>query len=84
VFNPILQREKFDPEGAYDRRWVPELGGLPDSLIHQPWSAAPLELASAGVELGKILVRSSITTWAANVRSPLTPRCATRESNATV
>ncbi|MEO6841253.1 MAG: deoxyribodipyrimidine photo-lyase [Bradyrhizobium sp.] len=53
VFNPILQGEKFDPDGAYVRRWVPELSGLPDGLIHQPWSAAPLELASAGVELGK-------------------------------
>jgi deoxyribodipyrimidine photo-lyase len=52
VFNPILQGEKFDPDGAYVRRWVPELSGLPDGLIHQPWSAAPLELASAGVELG--------------------------------
>jgi deoxyribodipyrimidine photo-lyase len=53
VFNPILQGEKFDPDGAYVRRWVPELGALPDGLIHQPWRAAPLELASAGVELGK-------------------------------
>jgi deoxyribodipyrimidine photo-lyase len=32
---------------------VPEIGSLPDSLIHQQWSASPLELASAGVELGK-------------------------------
>jgi len=53
VFNPILQGEKFDPGGVYVRRWVPELRQLPDSLIHQPWKATPLELASAGVELGK-------------------------------
>jgi len=53
VFNPILQGEKFDPEGAYIRRWVPELTQLPDGLIHQPWTATPLELASAGIELGK-------------------------------
>jgi deoxyribodipyrimidine photo-lyase len=52
VFNPILQGEKFDPDGAYVRRWVPEIAALPASLIHQPWKAAPLELASAGVELG--------------------------------
>jgi deoxyribodipyrimidine photo-lyase len=52
VFNPILQGEKFDPDGAYVRRWVPELARLPAGLIHQPWSAAPLELASAGVVLG--------------------------------
>ena len=53
VFNPILQGEKFDPDGAYVRRWVPELAQLPDRLVHQPWTATPLELASAGIELGK-------------------------------
>jgi deoxyribodipyrimidine photo-lyase len=52
VFNPVLQAEKFDPEGNYVRRWVPELAGLPASVIHQPWSATPIELESAGVELG--------------------------------
>jgi deoxyribodipyrimidine photo-lyase len=53
VFNPILQGEKFDPDGVYVRRWVPELSRLPAGLIHQPWNATPLELAGAGVELGK-------------------------------
>ncbi|WP_298267712.1 deoxyribodipyrimidine photo-lyase [uncultured Bradyrhizobium sp.] len=53
VFNPILQGEKFDPDGGYVRRWVPELAQLPVDLIHQPWTATPIELASAGIELGK-------------------------------
>jgi deoxyribodipyrimidine photo-lyase len=53
VFNPVLQGEKFDPDGAYVRRWVPELAQLPKKLIHQPWKATPLELAGAGVTLGK-------------------------------
>jgi len=53
VFNPILQGEKFDPDGVYIRRWVPELARLPAGLIHQPWTATPLELADAGLELGK-------------------------------
>ena len=53
VFNPILQGEKFDPDGIYVRRWVPELKDMPSKLIHQPWTATPLELASAGVTLGK-------------------------------
>lgn len=52
VFNPILQGEKFDPAGVYVRRWVPELAALANELIHQPWTATPLELAGAGVELG--------------------------------
>jgi deoxyribodipyrimidine photo-lyase len=52
VFNPVLQGEKFDPEGNYLRRWVPELAGLPASVMHQPWSATPIELKSANVELG--------------------------------
>ena len=53
VFNPVLQAEKFDPDAVYIRRWVPELGQLPVGVIHQPWNAAPLELAAAGVRLGE-------------------------------
>lgn len=53
VFNPVLQGEKFDPDGAYVRRWVPELARLPANLVHKPWDATPLELASAGGTLGK-------------------------------
>ncbi|WP_257165237.1 deoxyribodipyrimidine photo-lyase [Bradyrhizobium sp. SRS-191] len=52
VFNPVLQGEKFDPDGSYVRRWVPELARLPARLVHQPWAAKPLELAEAGVTLG--------------------------------
>jgi deoxyribodipyrimidine photo-lyase len=53
IFNPITQGKKFDPEGDYVRRWVPELAGLPARWIHEPWNAPPLELASAGITLGK-------------------------------
>lgn len=52
VFNPILQGEKFDPAGDYVRRWVPELNSLSAKLIHQPWTATPAQLKSAGIELG--------------------------------
>ena len=52
IFNPVLQGEKFDAEGAYVKRWLPELARLPPSLVHRPWTAAPLELDSAGVRLG--------------------------------
>ena len=37
VFNPVLQGEKFDPNGAYVRRWVPEIAALPDKWIQKPW-----------------------------------------------
>jgi deoxyribodipyrimidine photo-lyase len=53
VFNPVLQGEKFDPDGTYVKHWVPELAQMPKKFIHQPWEAAPLELASAGITLGK-------------------------------
>jgi deoxyribodipyrimidine photo-lyase len=53
VFNPILQSEKFDPDGGYVGRWVPELADLSPRLIHRPWTATPLELAGSGVTLGK-------------------------------
>lgn len=39
IFNPVLQGQKFDPKGAYVRRFVPELSKLPDSYIHTPWDA---------------------------------------------
>jgi deoxyribodipyrimidine photo-lyase len=53
VFNPILQGEKFDPNGDYVRNWIPEIAALPDSFIHKPWEASPLELAAAKIVLGK-------------------------------
>ncbi len=43
IFNPVLQGEKFDPDGTYVRRYVPELKDLPDKYIHKPW-AAPKDL----------------------------------------
>ncbi len=52
IFNPVLQGEKFDPGGAYVRRWVPELAALPEKLIHKPWTAPPGPLAASGVVLG--------------------------------
>jgi deoxyribodipyrimidine photo-lyase len=39
VFNPVTQGRRFDPDGRYVRRWVPELAGLPSSLVHEPWRA---------------------------------------------
>jgi deoxyribodipyrimidine photo-lyase len=53
VFNPVLQGEKFDPEGDYVRRYVPELGKLEARWIHRPWEAPDDVLRKAGVTLGE-------------------------------
>ena len=52
IFNPISQSEKFDPQGEFIRRYVPQLGKLPNKLLHAPWKATALELQMAGVTLG--------------------------------
>jgi deoxyribodipyrimidine photo-lyase len=53
VFNPVLQGEKFDPDGTYVRRYVPELERVPAAFIHKPWQAPAEVLTAAGVVLGK-------------------------------
>ncbi|MFH1566656.1 MAG: FAD-binding domain-containing protein, partial [Gemmatimonadota bacterium] len=53
VFNPVSQGRKFDPEGAYVRRWIPELARVPARWIHAPWEAPAAVLADAGVGLGR-------------------------------
>jgi deoxyribodipyrimidine photo-lyase len=53
IFNPVLQAERFDPEGTYVRQWVPELRDLPRDFIHQPWEAPALVLRAAGIRLGE-------------------------------
>ncbi len=53
IFNPILQGEKFDPDGDYVRTYVPELASVPNDYLHRPFEAPGLSLASNGVTLGK-------------------------------
>ena len=53
IFNPTTQSQKFDPEGAFIRRYVPELARLPDKYIHAPATASAAVLADAGVQLGR-------------------------------
>ena len=51
IFNPVTQSEKFDAQGRFIRRYLPQLAALPDKLIHAPWLARPVDLAAAGVSL---------------------------------
>ncbi|MCS6978076.1 MAG: DNA photolyase family protein [Gemmatales bacterium] len=57
IFNPVNQGEKFDPNGAYVRRFVPELARLPNEYIHKPWTAPDEILEKAGVRLGETYPR---------------------------
>ncbi|HYD26665.1 deoxyribodipyrimidine photo-lyase [Brevundimonas sp.] len=53
IFNPVTQGQKFDADGRYVRRWIPELARLPDRWLHAPWTAPPEILRAAGVRLGQ-------------------------------
>ena len=53
IFNPVLQSEKFDPDGEYLLRYCPELSGLPAKYRHKPWEASEELLQAAGLKLGE-------------------------------
>jgi deoxyribodipyrimidine photo-lyase len=53
IFNPIGQGQKFDADGIYTRRYVPELANIPDKYLFCPWEAPESVLKEAGVKLGK-------------------------------
>jgi deoxyribodipyrimidine photo-lyase len=69
IFNPVLQAEKFDPDGAYVRRWVPELAQLEAPAIHSPWKAPREALSRAGIVLGKTYPNPIIDHAAARARA---------------
>jgi len=69
IFNPVLQAEKFDPDGAYVRRWVPELARLEAPHVHSPWRAPEDALVRAGVDLGKTYPRPIVDHAAARARA---------------
>ncbi len=53
IFNPVTQGQKFDADGTYVRRYVPEIEKLPDKYLHSPWEAKDGVLADAEIKLGK-------------------------------
>jgi deoxyribodipyrimidine photo-lyase len=79
IFNPVVQGRRFDPDGDYVRRWVPELARLPARWIHQPWAAPAAELRKAGVVLRKTYPRPVVDHAAARSRA-LTAFAAMRQS----
>jgi deoxyribodipyrimidine photo-lyase len=69
IFNPVLQAEKFDPDGAYVRQWVPELESLEAPAIHNPWQASGDALKRAGVVLGKTYPKPIVDHGEARARA---------------
>ncbi len=57
IFNPVTQSERFDPEGKFIRRYLPQLAKLSGGALHAPWTATPMELLAAGVTLGETYPR---------------------------
>ena len=69
IFNPVVQGEKFDPNGDYVRRWVPELGKVASEWIHKPWEAPAGLLAKAEVKLGMTYPRPIVDHREARARA---------------
>ena len=69
IFNPVIQGEKFDADGAYVRRWIPEIGKLPDRRLHAPWTATADEFMAADLELGRDYPRPIVDHAAARARA---------------
>jgi deoxyribodipyrimidine photo-lyase len=68
IFNPVMQGQKFDPEGVYTRYWVPELAEMPQQFLFSPWEAPELVLQAAGVRLER------------NYPAPIVPMKASRDA----
>jgi deoxyribodipyrimidine photo-lyase len=48
IFNPVAQGQRFDPQGTFIQRWVPELAGLSGPAVHEPWKWAETQAAASG------------------------------------
>jgi len=69
VFNPVLQSEKFDPDGAFIKRMLPALARLPAKAVHAPWTLAPLEAEALEFRLGRDYPAPIVDHAAARVRA---------------
>jgi deoxyribodipyrimidine photo-lyase len=69
IFNPVTQAKRFDPDGAYVRRWLPQLEGVADGHVHQPWASPkglplgyPPPMVDHAVEREEALRRHGLVT----------------------
>lgn len=69
IFNPVTQGQRYDADGAYVRRWLPELAKLPDKFIHTPWEAPASVLRESGVSLGETYPAPIVDHAAARARA---------------
>ncbi|GAC1601831.1 MAG: deoxyribodipyrimidine photo-lyase [Ramlibacter sp.] len=69
IFNPVSQSRKFDPEGRFILKYLPQLDGLPVEALHAPWTANPVELAAAGIVLGQTYPAPIVVHEAARQRT---------------
>ncbi|MBL0422169.1 deoxyribodipyrimidine photo-lyase [Ramlibacter sp. AW1] len=69
IFNPVTQSRRFDTDGRFIRRYVPELAGLEGAALHAPWTASSAQLAQAGVRLGLDYPRPVVDHAAARERT---------------
>ena len=83
IFNPVVQGEKFDSDGRYVRRWVPEVRALPDRWLHAPWSAPAGVLSEAGVRLGQTYPRPIVDHGQARLRALAALKSLAGEPNST-
>ena len=69
IFNPVTQGYKFDPNGDYVRKYVPEISELPDKYLHSPWEAPGEILEQAGIRLGETYPQPMVELKASRERA---------------
>jgi deoxyribodipyrimidine photo-lyase len=69
IFNPVLQSQRFDPDGVYIRRWLPALQNVPTAYIHNPWTMPAVQQHSAGCVIGHDYLAPIIDHAAARERT---------------
>ncbi|MFN3374171.1 MAG: FAD-binding domain-containing protein, partial [Chloroflexus sp.] len=83
IFNPVNQGQKFDPDGAYVRRYVPELARIPARFIHEPHKLSVADQIRAGVHIGRDYPAPIVDHATQRMRALELYRAATRDDPTT-